>query len=105
MEMKSSQQLHESRQGGYTNKLGFAIFSASMGMFNFGWNTGVINSPQAVIRDFYNQSHYERTGDVLGNNLPLLWSFTVAVFAVGGMIGGLSGGAFMDKVGMKKGML
>lgn len=34
---------------GLTCMLVFAIFSAVLGMFQFGYNTGVINPPQKVI--------------------------------------------------------
>jgi len=34
--------------------------------------------------------------------LALLWSVTVSVFAVGGMIGGISGGAIADYCGRYK---
>ena len=51
------------------------------------------------MRAFYNESHIKRTGSPLGDNLSIMWSFTVAVFAVGGMIGGLAGGAMADKLG------
>ncbi|CAG2179555.1 unnamed protein product, partial [Oppiella nova] len=37
--------------------------------------------------------------------LALLWSVTVSVFAVGGMIGGISGGAIADYCGRKCGLL
>ncbi|GIX67834.1 glucose transporter type 1 [Caerostris extrusa] len=36
---------------GLTCMLIFAIFAAVLGMFQFGYNTGVINAPQKIIRN------------------------------------------------------
>ena len=37
---------------GLTGFLSFAIFSAVLGMLQFGYNTGVINAPQEVSIDY-----------------------------------------------------
>ena len=37
-----------------------AIFAAALGMFQFGYNTSVINQPQKYIESFINESYEER---------------------------------------------
>ena len=45
---------------GYTMILVLAIFAAALGMFQFGYNTSVINQPQKYIEAFINESYAER---------------------------------------------
>lgn len=110
---------------GPTKKLIFSLGSAVIGSaFQFGYNTGVINAPgevnfvfffklsifnlnfQKLIRNFINQSHLSRYGNELSaSTIGSLWAFTVAIFAVGGCIGGLLNGFCADFFGRKKSLL
>ncbi|GIX99207.1 glucose transporter type 1 [Caerostris darwini] len=91
---------------GLTCMLIFAIFAAVLGMFQFGYNTGVINAPQKIIQKFITDVYKARTGSDISNDFrDLLWSLIVSVFAIGGMIGGLLGGSIANKFGRKGGLL
>ncbi|CAD7679421.1 unnamed protein product [Nyctereutes procyonoides] len=76
-----------------TVSLIFAISIATIGSFQFGYNTGVINAPETIIKDFLNYTLEEKS-----ENLPTevlltsLWSLSGAIFSVGGMIGSFSVG-------------
>ncbi|XP_055930154.1 glucose transporter type 1-like isoform X2 [Argiope bruennichi] len=84
----------------------FAIFAAVLGMFQFGYNTGVINAPQKIIQKFITDVYKARTGsDISDDFRDLLWSLIVSVFAIGGMMGGLIGGSIANKFGRKGGLL
>ncbi|XP_003410722.1 solute carrier family 2, facilitated glucose transporter member 3 [Loxodonta africana] len=89
-----------------TASLVFAITIATIGSFQFGYNTGVINAPELIIRDFLN-----RTLDARSENSPSailltsLWSLSVAIFSVGGMIGSFSVGLFVNRFGRRNSML
>lgn len=84
----------------------FAIFSAVLGMFQFGYNTGVINAPQKMLENFIADVYKTRTGKYMSEQLlTLVWSVTVSIFAIGGMVGGISGGAIADYCGRKCGLL
>ncbi|XP_045410351.1 solute carrier family 2, facilitated glucose transporter member 3 [Lemur catta] len=89
-----------------TPSLIFAIAIATIGSFQFGYNTGVINAPEAIIKDFLNYTLEERLenlpSDVL---LTSLWSLSVAIFSVGGMIGSFSVGLFVNRFGRRNSML
>ncbi|XP_059538120.1 solute carrier family 2, facilitated glucose transporter member 3 [Myotis daubentonii] len=89
-----------------TAPLIFAITIATIGSFQFGYNTGVINAPEVIIRDFINytlEEHLENVpSDVL---LTSLWSLSVAIFSVGGMIGSFSVGLFVNRFGRRNSML
>ncbi|XP_037702566.1 solute carrier family 2, facilitated glucose transporter member 3 [Choloepus didactylus] len=89
-----------------TAPLVFAIIIATIGSFQFGYNTGVINAPEAIIKDFLNYTLEEnmenRPSEVL---LTSLWSLAVAVFSVGGMIGSFSVGLFVNRFGRRNSML
>ena len=53
-----------------------------------------------VIREFINETYYRRTGTLMEPaTVESLWAFTVAIFAVGGCIGGVSNGFLADYFG------
>lgn len=90
---------------GLTSYLTFVIFTAVLGMFQFGYNTGVINSPQENIERFIREVYKGRNGEEMGKEeATRLFSVAVSLFAIGGMLGGFSGGVVADKLGRKRGM-
>lgn len=92
-------------ESGVSQRLILTIFSAALGMFQFGYNTGVINAPQAILQDFTAAIYESRTGHAPSEKLStFLWSFTVAIFNIGGMIGGVLGGWISDRFGRRKGL-
>ncbi|XP_065570668.1 glucose transporter type 1-like isoform X2 [Artemia franciscana] len=93
---------------GLTCFLAYSIFSAVLGMFQFGYNTGVINAPQSVIEDFIVEAYTKRYGGIkeeVRNRATVIYAIAVAIFAVGGMIGGFGGGILANKLGRKRGLL
>ncbi|XP_043273237.1 solute carrier family 2, facilitated glucose transporter member 1-like isoform X2 [Venturia canescens] len=99
---------------GLNGRLLFAIAAAALGSsFQHGYNTGVVNAPQSLIEDWISWTLKNRTisdtnptgttptkGDV-----TFIWSIAVAIFCVGGMIGGSLVGVIADKLGRKGGLL
>ncbi|KAM5254701.1 solute carrier family 2, facilitated glucose transporter member 3 [Hipposideros larvatus] len=89
-----------------TAPLIFAIIIAAIGSFQFGYNTGVINAPEMIIKDFINYTMEEKLvnppTDVF---LTTLWSLSVAIFSIGGMIGSFSVGLFVNRFGRRNSML
>nr|ACO11906.1 Solute carrier family 2, facilitated glucose transporter member 4 [Lepeophtheirus salmonis] len=73
------------------------IFTAVLGMFQFGWNTGVFNMPEKYIEHFIST--------VENGNTSTLFIVANAAFILGGMIGGLGAGTVAEKVGRQKGLL
>lgn len=89
-----------------TSLLVFAISSAVLGMFQFGYNTGVINAPQKVLEEFIANIYKSRTGNWITEDLrDIIWSLTVSVFAIGGMLGGILGGFVANWCGRKTGLV
>ncbi|XP_007935348.1 solute carrier family 2, facilitated glucose transporter member 3 [Orycteropus afer afer] len=89
-----------------TASLVFAISVATIGSFQFGYNTGVINAPEIIIRDFLNYTLEERLEEPPSTVLlTSLWSLSVAIFSVGGMIGSFSVGLFVNRFGRRNSML
>lgn len=94
-----------------TPKLVFSLASAVIGSaFQFGYNTGVINSPSKLIKDFINETDYKRkVGNdgtmeeelMTSESIEFTFSVIVAIFGVGGCIGGISNGFLADKFGRK----
>lgn len=89
-----------------TAPLVFAVTVATIGSFQYGYNTGVINAPEMIIKDFLNYTLEEKLenppNEVL---LTSLWSLSVAIFSVGGMIGSFSVGLFVNRFGRRNSML
>ena len=83
-----------------------AIFAAVLGMYQFGYNTGNINAPEAEIKKFLSESYYRRYNEVLGDaSSQTYFSVIVSMFVVGGLFGSLSGGYIADRFGRKQGIL
>ncbi|XP_056141613.1 solute carrier family 2, facilitated glucose transporter member 1 [Lampris incognitus] len=84
----------------------YCVCTAVIGSLQFGYNTGVINAPEKELRDFLRNVSTERYGEPFstGTN-TMVWSFAVAVFSVGGMVGSLSVGAIVNKFGRRRSML
>uniref|UniRef100_A0A3Q3KTW3 Solute carrier family 2 member 3b n=1 Tax=Mastacembelus armatus TaxID=205130 RepID=A0A3Q3KTW3_9TELE len=84
----------------------YCVSTAVIGSLQFGYNTGVINAPEEKLRSFFQNVSMERYGEPFSKDtLTLVWSFAVAIFTVGGMIGSFSVGAMVTKFGRRKSML
>ncbi|XP_024080529.1 glucose transporter type 1 isoform X3 [Cimex lectularius] len=91
---------------GLTFFLSYTIMASMLGMFQFGYNTGVINAPENNIEKFMRDVYRDRNKkDLQEDSAKLMYSFAVSIFAIGGMIGGFSGGAVANKFGRKGGLL
>ncbi|XP_022600921.1 solute carrier family 2, facilitated glucose transporter member 9 isoform X3 [Seriola dumerili] len=83
-----------------------AAFFGSLGSsFLYGYNLSVVNAPALYIKAFYNKTWIERYGEPIGaETATLLWSITVSIFAIGGLLGALSV-SFIIRVLGRKGTL
>lgn len=89
-----------------TPQLMLAVGAAVIGSLQFGYNTGVINAPQKIIENFYNETWTSRFSEPISQpTLTALWSLSVAIFSVGGMMGSFSVGLFVNRFGRKNSML
>uniref|UniRef100_A0A665W6T8 Solute carrier family 2, facilitated glucose transporter member 1-like n=1 Tax=Echeneis naucrates TaxID=173247 RepID=A0A665W6T8_ECHNA len=98
--------LHQQPKKKVTVYLLYCVSTAVIGSLQFGYNTGVINAPEQKLRRFFQNVSLERYGEPFspGTN-TMVWSFSVAIFSVGGMIGSFSVGAMVNKFGRRKSML
>lgn len=84
----------------------FCVSTAVIGSLQFGYNTGVINAPEQKLRRFFQNVSMERYGEPFSSGTnTMVWSFAVAIFSVGGMVGSFSVGAMVTKFGRRKSML
>lgn len=75
-------------------------------MLQFGYNTGVINAPEINIENFMKDVYKDRYGeDISEEFIQQLYSVAVSIFAIGGMLGGFSGGWIANRFGRKGGLL
>ncbi|KAE9420349.1 hypothetical protein Angca_004934, partial [Angiostrongylus cantonensis] len=92
--------------GRMTAALAFAVFSVTLGSFQFGYHIGCVNAPGEMITAWIQESHQSLFNQTLGKTeADLTWSVAVSMFAVGGMFGGLLSGWLADKVGRRGGLL
>ena len=84
-----------------TKWLTIAVLATVLGSpAQFGYNMGVINAPEADIKEFYKRVYKEGNDEELKKQkLDFIWSVTVSVYAVGGMIGSASAGFFANRLG------
>lgn len=89
-----------------TSYLIFAISVATIGSFQFGYNTGVINAPETIIKEFLNNTLIYRQRTIPSEVvITTLWSISVAIFSIGGMMGSFSVGLFVNRFGRRNSML
>uniref|UniRef100_F7IFU7 Solute carrier family 2, facilitated glucose transporter member 3 n=1 Tax=Callithrix jacchus TaxID=9483 RepID=F7IFU7_CALJA len=89
-----------------TPALIIAITVATIGSFQYGYNTGVINAPEMIIKEFVNNTlKNKKNAPPSEMLLTSLWSLSVAIFSVGGMIGSFSVGLFVNRFGRRNSML
>ncbi|XP_019495388.1 PREDICTED: solute carrier family 2, facilitated glucose transporter member 5-like [Hipposideros armiger] len=95
------------KEGKLTLVLGLATLIAAFGSsFQYGYNVAAINSPAEFMKEFYNETYYDRTSDYLSDfSLALLWSVSVSMFPFGGFIGSLVVGVLVNKLGRKGALL
>uniref|UniRef100_A0A6I8N003 Solute carrier family 2, facilitated glucose transporter member 5 n=1 Tax=Ornithorhynchus anatinus TaxID=9258 RepID=A0A6I8N003_ORNAN len=77
------------KKSNWTCSLLTASFVGAFGSsFLYGYNLSVVNAPTVYIKAFYNDSWERRFGhSVHPETLTLLWSVTVSIFAIGGVVG------------------
>ncbi|XP_028613900.1 solute carrier family 2, facilitated glucose transporter member 9 isoform X1 [Grammomys surdaster] len=67
-----------------------ALVGAFGSSFLYGYNLSVVNAPTPYIKAFYNETWGRRHGHPIDpDTLTLLWSVTVSIFAIGGLVGTL----------------
>ena len=103
-------------------RLAYAIFAIAFGSgFQHGYNTGVLNAPQALISkwirdcDQYNITAYKTMSEAseaapdspeeCNLQVASLWGLIVAAFCIGGVVGGSLVGLVSEKLGRKGGLL
>jgi len=96
--------------GGVTPVLARTVFAATLGMFYFGFNTGVVNAPDSSIKKFISDSYKSHYGTVLdpkekGGLVEVIFTVITSAFIVGGMVGAMVGGNVADRFGRKKGLV
>ncbi|XP_049733789.1 solute carrier family 2, facilitated glucose transporter member 5 isoform X1 [Elephas maximus indicus] len=91
------------RQERLTLILALATLIAAFGSsFQYGYNVAVINSPAEIMKQFYNDTNYERYGEYIPEvSLTLLWSVSVSMFPFGGFLGSLLVGPLVTRLGRK----
>ncbi|KAJ0184281.1 hypothetical protein K1T71_000704 [Dendrolimus kikuchii] len=95
---------------GMNARLAFAIVSSTCwSAFQHGYNTGVLNAPQLVMRNWLHTAALSGTNRTLeaqdDPKVTTVWSIAVAIYCVGGMIGGVLTGVIADRFGRKGGLL
>merc|ERR1719209_32694 len=105
--MLQSRRKNKLLEQGLTFFLAYSIFSAVLGMLQFGYNTGVINAPEQVIEKFIRKAHRQRSDGVnmTYESSTFMYAIAVSIFAIGGMCGGFIGGWIANKFGRKGGLL
>uniref|UniRef100_A0A1A8BK36 Solute carrier family 2 (Facilitated glucose transporter), member 1b n=1 Tax=Nothobranchius kadleci TaxID=1051664 RepID=A0A1A8BK36_NOTKA len=89
-----------------TFPLMMSVGAAVIGSLQFGYNSGVINAPQKIIETFINETWYDRYKEPIPKSaLTIIWSITISIFSVGGMIGSFSVGLFVNRLGRRNSML
>uniref|UniRef100_A0A6Q2YBM1 Major facilitator superfamily (MFS) profile domain-containing protein n=1 Tax=Esox lucius TaxID=8010 RepID=A0A6Q2YBM1_ESOLU len=79
-----------------------AFFGALGSSYLYGYSLSVVNAPSLFIKTFYNKTWQERYGEpIRADMVTTLWSITVSIFAIGGLLGALCVTLLMKVLGRK----
>ncbi|XP_069753700.1 solute carrier family 2, facilitated glucose transporter member 2 isoform X2 [Narcine bancroftii] len=93
-----------------------SVFTAVLGSLQFGYGTGVINTPQEVIKRHYAHVLHVTHNVSMARDLTLAatpvkdrqvmryWALSVAIFCIGGMVSSFFVGYLADRLGRVKAM-
>ncbi|XP_063157761.1 solute carrier family 2, facilitated glucose transporter member 4 isoform X2 [Candoia aspera] len=100
----------EDASSGITPVLVLSVFTAILGSLQFGYNIGVINAPQTIIQQSYNATWMHRQGvenatSIDPSVLNILWSLSVSIFSLGGMLSSFMVGVVSEWLGRKRAMI
>ncbi|UYV66329.1 SLC2A4 [Cordylochernes scorpioides] len=92
---------------GVTKNLVFAIVAGAVGSaFQHGYNTGVVNAPQALVEEFINATYSVRFEEPAPHStVTFIFSILVAVFCVGGVVGAGATAYVAERAGRRGGLL
>lgn len=104
---------------GLNFRLAFAIAAGAFGSaFQHGYNTGVVNAPQSLVMGWIRECSNNNSAEIQESDQELeptcnmdlqkgtlIWSWIVASFCVGGIIGGSAVGVVASRLGRKGGLL
>uniref|UniRef100_A0A914YR74 Major facilitator superfamily (MFS) profile domain-containing protein n=1 Tax=Panagrolaimus superbus TaxID=310955 RepID=A0A914YR74_9BILA len=107
MDIEIDKKRAELIKGRLTWPLIFSVLAVTIGgSFQFGYHIGCVNAPGNLITEWYRSSHYNMYNTTLSREeADVMWSVSVGIFAVGGMLGGVLSGWFADKLGRKGAIL
>ncbi|XP_071494134.1 solute carrier family 2, facilitated glucose transporter member 5-like [Diadema antillarum] len=103
--LASTQSSQQGERTGYWRNLSLwlVISTATVctgSSMEFGYNIGVIAGPSVFIKEFFNRTYYERSGELLSDDsITWIWAAAVSIYCVGGALGALVGGYWADKFG------
>merc|ERR1712012_7794 len=99
---------------GLNPRLALAIAAGAIGSsFQHGYNTGVLNAPEGIMTEWLKnqvgcgngtEMDAEKQQDCV-TDATLIWSWIVAIFCIGGMMGGSLVGIISSKCGRTGGLL
>ncbi|KAL1925394.1 uncharacterized protein VTP21DRAFT_277 [Calcarisporiella thermophila] len=98
----------DSRSVGLRPYILFCALIASLGSFNAGFNTGVPNIPERIIRSCSNDVLQQYADSPLPACLPMgdwIWGVSVGMFALGGLPGGLIANPLATRLGRRDSMM
>ncbi|XP_019637728.1 PREDICTED: solute carrier family 2, facilitated glucose transporter member 5-like [Branchiostoma belcheri] len=97
----------QNTDGRMTFLLFMSVFISVFGSpFQYGYSTSVVNAPAELMQNFYKKSFYNFTGaELADDSLTVLWSTTVSIYCLGGLIGSLLVGPLASKIGRKGAIL
>ncbi|XP_073973707.1 facilitated glucose transporter protein 1-like isoform X2 [Rhodnius prolixus] len=95
------------KSDGLNIRLVFAVVTAAFGSaFQHGYNIGVVNAPGTILEEWiYSIKGNQSAEEISREYVALIWSTTVSIFCIGGMIGGTLVGPIADQIGRKNGLI
>ena len=83
-----------------------STFFASLGMFQFGYQSSVLNVPQIQVEEFFKDTFRKRNLGIISDRTAFtLFSVATSLTLVGGLIGALASGWIGNKFGRRNGLI